>query len=208
MIIYSDLLIPWLGYSGDIDDCLTLGLEVARKPLERDLQVTPTVDVGVEGDEHLPASEWNLPPPRGRTAVQTPSPDPLKSNGEPVAGEQGIGSLDALGGPQRNLNLGEIRRRGGVYIENASRTRDRVVPMLVSMLFNPRDVVTDLRRHLLDAEVVAGDHEALRLDFVLRESPVGDEILADVIVYRVVWPAADNGVGEAVFVKMFSVFFA
>src|SRR5215204_1527716 len=208
MIIYPNLFVPRLGHLGDVDGRLSLVLEVARKPLECDLEVLPAVDVGVEGDEHHPAGEWNLAPPRGRTTVQAPPPHALKPYCKPTAGEKGVGALDALGGPQGDLNLGEIRRRRGVYIENASRTRDRVVPMLVSMLVNPRDVVTDLWRHLLDAEVVAGDHEALRLDFVLRESPVGDEILADVIVYRVVRPAADNGVGEAVFVKMFSVFFA
>ena len=56
--------------------------------------------------------------------------------------------------------------------------------------------------------MVAGDNEALGLDLILGESPVLYQVLADVIVDRVVRPAVDNGVGKAVFVKMLSVFFA
>src|SRR5215208_5778053 len=127
MIIYPDLFVPRLGHLGDVDGRLPLVLEVARKPLDRDLEILPAVDVGVEGGEHHPAGEWNLAPPRGRTTVQAPPPNALEAYCKPSAGEKGVGALDALGGPQGDLNLREVRRGGGVDVEDAPRARDRVV---------------------------------------------------------------------------------
>ena len=182
MIVYSDLLLPWLGHLGDVDDRLPLVLEVTRVPPDRDLKVTPAVDVGVEGDEHHPAGERDLAPSRGRTAVRAPPPYALEPDGEAPAGEEGVGALDGFGCPKGDLDLREVGRGRRVDVEDAPRARERVVPMLASMLVNPRDVVADLWGCLLDAEVVAGDNEALGLDFILGESPVGDEVLADLIV--------------------------
>src|SRR5215204_595934 len=108
MIIYPDLFVPRLGHLGDVDDRLSLVLEVVAVPLDRDLEDLPAVDVGVEGDEHHPAGECNLAPPRGRTTVQAPPPHALEPDGETPAGEKSVGSLDALGGPQGDLDLRQV----------------------------------------------------------------------------------------------------
>src|ERR687898_494096 len=100
MIIYPNLFVPRLGHLGDVDDRLPLVLEVTRVPPDRDLKVTPAVDVGVESDKGLAASERDLAPSWGRTTVGAPPPDPLEPDGETPAGEKGVGALDAFGQPK------------------------------------------------------------------------------------------------------------
>ena len=92
------------------------------------------MDVGVEGDKGLAASERDLAPSWGRTAVRAPPPYALEPDGEAPAGEEGVGALDGFGCPKGDLDLREVGRSGGVDVENASRARDRVVSVLFSII--------------------------------------------------------------------------